>query len=59
MCILNQSIAENVTGNKVSAIYARSNANPNATVTEIEKQVSDVSVLTKSEKVSKVQEQTS
>ncbi len=34
-------------------------ANPNATATEIEKQVSDVSVLTKSEKVAKVQEQTS
>ena len=56
---LNQKTAENVTGNKVSAIYARSNSNPNATATEIEKQVSDVSVLTKSEKVAKVQEQTS
>lgn len=56
---LNQITAENVTGNKVSAIYARTDANPNATATEIEKQVGDVTVLTKSEKVAKVQDQTS
>lgn len=56
---LNQAIAENVTGNKVSAIYARSNENPNATADQIKNQISDVSVLTKSEKVADIQKQTS
>jgi len=56
---LNQATAENVTGNKVSAIYARSNENPNATADQIKNQISDVSVLTKSEKVAEIQKQTS
>lgn len=55
---VNQDTAEKVTGNKVSAIYARSHSNPNATADEIEKQVDGVSVLTKSEKVAEIQKQT-
>jgi putative ABC transport system permease protein len=55
---LNESTAENITGNKVSAIYARSYDNPNATVDEIEKQVPDVSALTKSDKVAQLQKNT-
>jgi ABC-type transport system, involved in lipoprotein release, permease component len=56
---LNQDTAQKVTGNKVSAIYAKSHISPNATADEIEKQVNDVSVLTKSEKVAEIQKQTS
>jgi putative ABC transport system permease protein len=55
---LDQKIAENVTGNKVSAIYARSHDNPNSTVDEVQKQVNDVSVVTKSDKVAQLQENT-
>ena len=56
---LSQDTAEKITGNKVSAIYARSHINPNATADEIEKQVNGVSVLTKSQKIAEIQEQTS
>lgn len=55
---INQTTAENITGNKVSAIYARSHDNPNATADQIKNQMSDVSVLTKSEKIATIQEQT-
>lgn len=55
---LDQKTAENITGNKVSAIYARSYDNPNSTVDEVEKQVSGVSAVTKSDKVAQLQENT-
>lgn len=55
---IDQNTAEKVTGNKVSAIYARSHEEPNATVDKIKNQVSGVSVVTKSEKVAEVQETT-
>lgn len=55
---LDQKTAENITGNKVSAIYARSHDNANATVDEVEKQVTDVSVETKSDKIAQLQENT-
>lgn len=55
---LDQKTAENITGNKVSAIYARSYNNPNSTVDEVQKQVPGVSAVTKSDKVAQLQENT-
>lgn len=55
---LDQKTAENITGNKVSAIYARSSNNPNSTVDDVEKQVPGVSAVTKSDKVAQLQENT-
>lgn len=55
---LDQKTAENITGNKVSAIYARSSNNPNSTVDEVQKQVPGVSAVTKSDKVAQLQENT-
>lgn len=55
---LDQKTAENITGNKVSAIYARSSNNPNSTVDEVQKQIPGVSAVTKSDKVAQLQENT-
>ncbi len=53
---LNQDTAKQLTDNKVSAIYARADGDPKAFADGIEKQLTGVSVDTKSEKVAKVQE---
>lgn len=53
---LNQDIAKQLADNKVSAIYARADGDPKAAADNIEKQITGVSVDTKSEKVAKVQE---
>ncbi|WP_424354301.1 ABC transporter permease [Methanobacterium sp. MBAC-LM] len=53
---VNQSLAKQMAGNKVRAIYARTNGDPKTIANDIEKQVKGVSVETKSEKVAKVQE---
>lgn len=56
---INQDNAEQITGNKVSAIYARTHENPKTAADNIEKQVNGVTVITKSEKVAEVQKTTS
>jgi putative ABC transport system permease protein len=53
---INQDTAKQLTDNKVSAIYARANGDPKAFSDNMEKQINDISVETKSEKVAKVQE---
>jgi putative ABC transport system permease protein len=53
---INQDTAKQLTDNKVSAIYARADGDPKVVADSIEKQITGVSVDTKSEKVAKVQE---
>lgn len=53
---IDQDTAENLVGNKVSAIFARTNGDPQTTADEIKNQIKDVSVETKSDKVAEVQE---
>lgn len=55
---INQDTAKQLTDNKVSAIYAQTKGDPKTVSNDIEKQITDVSVETKSEKVAKVQEMT-
>ena len=53
---INQTIAKQMADNKISAIYARTNGDPKTVAENVEKQVNEVSVTTKSEKVAEVQE---
>ena len=53
---INQSIAKQMADNQISAIYARTNGDPKTVAENVEKQVNEVSVTTKSEKVAEVQE---
>jgi putative ABC transport system permease protein len=55
---INQSTAKQMVDGKVSAIYARTNGDPKTTSDELEKQINGVTVETKSEKVSEIQEMT-
>lgn len=56
---INQDTAKQLTDSKVSAIYARVNGDPKTASDDIERQITGVSVETKSEKVAKVQEMAS
>lgn len=53
---INQNIAKQMADNKVTAIYARTNGDPKTTADNVEKEVSGITVVTKSEKVAEVQE---
>lgn len=55
---IDQDFAKQLAGNKVSAIYARTNGEPKTVAEDIEKQIDGVSAETKSEKVNHVQEMT-
>jgi putative ABC transport system permease protein len=55
---INQSAAQKMADGKVSAIYARTTEDPKTTADELEKQINGVTVETKSEKVSEIQEMT-
>ncbi len=55
---IDQNTAKQLVDDKVSAIYAQTNGDPETVVDEIEEQISGVSVETKSEKVAEVQEMT-
>jgi len=55
---IDQAYAKQLAGNKVSAIYASTDADPKTVSEEIEKQINGISVETKSEKVNEVQEMT-
>ena len=55
---VNQSIARQMADDKVSAIYASTTGDPETVADEVEKQVTGVSAVTKSEKVSEIQEMT-
>ena len=55
---INQSIAKQITGNKVSAIYARAKGDPKLVANEVQKQIGNISVQTKSEKIANVQKMT-
>jgi len=55
---LNQDTAKQLTDNKVSVIYARTNKDPKTAVNEIKSQINDISAETKSEKVNELQEMT-
>jgi len=53
---INQTLAKEMAGNKVSAIYARTDEDPKTVADNVENQVTGVSVKTRSEKVAEVQE---
>lgn len=53
---INQTLAKEMAGNKVSAIYARTDGDPKTVADNVEKQITGVSVKTRSEKVAEVQE---
>jgi putative ABC transport system permease protein len=55
---INQDTAKKIAGNKVSAISARTHADPKKVAKEVRKQVDGISVETKSQKVAEVQEMT-
>lgn len=55
---LNQSLAQQMADGRVSAIYARTTGDPKTTADELEKQVTGVSVETKSEKITEIQDMT-
>ena len=56
---INQDTAKQMAGDKVSAIYARTNGDPKTVGDEVKKQINDISVQTKSEKIAQVQDMTS
>lgn len=55
---IDQNTAKQLLDDKVSAIYAQTNGDPETVADEIEEQISGVSVETKSENVAEVQEMT-
>jgi putative ABC transport system permease protein len=55
---INQDTAKQLTGNKVSAIYANTKGDPKTAANQVKKQIDGVAVQTKSEKVKEVQEMT-
>lgn len=55
---INQDQAKQIAGNRVGAIYAQTNGDPKTVADEVEKQVTGVSAVTKSDKVEEVQEMT-
>jgi putative ABC transport system permease protein len=55
---INQDTAKQLTGNKVSAIYASTKGDPKTAAKQVKKQISGVTAQTKSEKVNQVQEMT-
>ncbi|BDZ69877.1 ABC transporter permease [Methanobacterium petrolearium] len=55
---LNQDTVREMAGDKVGAIYARTNGDPETVSDEVEKNIDGISAVTKSEHVSEIQEMT-
>ncbi len=55
---LDQKTAKNLSGNKISAVTARTKMDPKKEAGLLKKQINDIAVLTKSEQVQKVQKNT-